>query len=115
MVAVGVNAGQMDREISLETATKTQDPSSGEEIITWAGEIIWARWLPAGTREAWQAQQRLSAFVDGVFHIYDKSPRPTPEGSRVVFDGRIYDVKGVVEIGRGEGLELDVVARGETP
>lgn len=110
-----INAGDMDREIVLQTATKTQDTSSGEEVIQWGllNETIWAQWLPAGTRESWQAQQRLGAFVDGVFRIYDRQPRPTPSNSRVVFDGRDYDVKGVVEIGRGEGLELVVTARGD--
>lgn len=110
-----LNAGEMDREIVLQTATKTQDPSSGEELIDWdeLDETIWAQWLPAGTRESWQAQQRLGSFVDGVFRIYDRSPRPTPADSRVVFEGREYDVKGVTEIGRGEGLELAVTARAD--
>jgi len=112
---MGINAGALDREITLQTATKTQDTSTGEELIDWddLDEILWAQWLPAGTREAWQAQQRLSAFVDGVFRIYDTSPRPTPESSRVLFEGRVFDIKGVVEIGRGDGLELAVVAHGE--
>lgn len=112
---MGLNAGQMDREITIQTATKTQHQQTGEEAIDWddVEETIWAQWLPAGSREAWQAQQRLAAYVDGVFRIYDRSPRPTPESTRIVFDDREYDVKGVVEIGRGEGLELAVVARGE--
>lgn len=113
---MGLNAGDLDREVVLQTATRTQDTGTGEEVIDWDAldETIWAQWLPAGTREAWQAQQRLAAYVDGVFHIYDKSPRPTPEDSRIVFDGRTYDIKGVSEIGRGEGLEIVVVAHGET-
>lgn len=112
---MGLNIGQMDREIILQTATKTQDTASGEEVIDWdsVSETIWAQWLPAGTREAWQAQQRLASYVDGVFRIYDRSPRPTPESSRIVFEGRAYDVKPVIEIGRGEGLDVPVVARGE--
>lgn len=112
---MGLNAGDMDREIVLQTATKTQDASSGEEVIDWetVSETIWARWLPAGTREAWQAQQRLASYVDGVFHVYDRSPRPSPESTRIVFDGRVYDVRPVIEIGRGEGLEVPVIARGE--
>lgn len=111
-----INAGDLDREIVLQTATKTQDTSSGEEVIDWdaVSEMIWAQWLPAGTREAWQAQQRLASYIDGVYRIYDRSPRPTPEGSRIIgHDGRTYDVKPVIEIGRGEGLDVPVVARGE--
>lgn len=111
------NAGNMDREIVLQTATVAQDPVSGEEVIDWDNQdvTLWAQWLPGGTREAWHAQQRLGAYIEGVFRIYDRDPRPTPEGSRIVFEGRTYDVKPLMEIGRGEGLEIPVVAHGERP
>lgn len=106
----GLNAGDLDREIVLQTATRVQS-ASGEPIVTWgADETVWAEWLPAGTKEAWQAQQRLGAYVDGVFRIYDKTPRPTPDDMRILFDGRVFDIKPYIEIGRSEGLEIPVVA-----
>lgn len=105
--------GKMDRQISLQTASTSQDPDTNEEIQTWTDEWIAAEWLPAGTREAWQAQQRLAAYVDGVFRIHYRTPPPTPEVAQVVFEGRTYDIKGVIEIGRRQGLELVAVARGE--
>lgn len=108
-----MDAGAMDREIVLQTATAVQS-RSGDPVVTWGGDVtIWAQWLPGGTREAWQAQQRLGSYVDGVFRIYDMDPRPTPDASRIVFDGRTFDVKPYIEIGRGEGLDIPVVARGE--
>lgn len=103
----------MDREIVLQTATKSLDSKTGEQVIDWdevTEQTIWAQWLPAGTTEAWRAQQRLQAIVDGVFRIYDMDPRPTPDGSRILWDGKVFDIKPVVEIGRGEGLEVPVVA-----
>jgi SPP1 family predicted phage head-tail adaptor len=110
---MGLNAGQLDREIVLQTATAVQS-ESGEPIVTWGDDdTIWAQWLPAGTREAWQAQQRLGSYVDGVFQIYDRAIRPTPDTTRILFDGRVFDVKPYMEIGRGEGLLVPVVARGE--
>lgn len=111
-----ISAGRMDREITVVNGTPEQDPDSGEEVITWVPEDVptWAEWLPAGTREAWQAQQRLSAYVDGVFRIYDRTPRPTAAFTRILFQGRMYDVKPVIEIGRGDGLEVPVVARADT-
>lgn len=112
---MGLNAGELDREIVLQTATKTQDSASGEELVDWEAaeeETIWAQWLPAGSREAWQAQQRLSAYVDGVFRIYFRD-EPDPALNRIVFDGKTYDIKGSVEIERAEGWELAVVARNE--
>lgn len=115
----GINAGDLDREITLITGVKTQDPGTGEEVITWdasaaeTSRIAWAQWLPGGTKEQWQAQSRLNAYIDGVLRLYAISPRPTPDGTRVVLDGRTMDVKGVTEIGRGDGYELAVVARAE--
>lgn len=108
-----LDAGLMFCEITLKTVTKTQDTETGEEIVDWdlLDENVWAQWLPAGTREAWLAQQRLNTFIDGVFRIYDRSPRPDPALTRISYDGRIFDVKPWVEIGRGEGLELPVTGR----
>lgn len=113
----GISAGRMDREITLQIAAKERD-IDGAEVLAWppdggTEEILWAEWLPAGTREAWQAQQRLSSFVEGVFRIYDIDPRPVPDASRILFDGRVFDLKPYIEIGRGEGLEIPVVAHGE--
>lgn len=107
--------GLMDREIVLQTATPQQS-DSGEVSLDWQNaqeDTIWAQWLPAGTREAWQAQQRLGSYVDGVFRIYDRQPRPTPDTTRILFDGKAFDIRPYVEIGRGEGLEIPAVARGE--
>lgn len=113
----GINAGDLDREITLITGVKSQDAGTGEEVIVWdaavTGVTLWGQWLPAGTKESWQAQQRLGAYVDGVMRLYDISPRPTPDGTRLVFDGRTFDIRGVTEIGRGDGLELSIVARAE--
>lgn len=111
-----INAGALDREIVLQTATKTQDVNSGEEVITWATSpvTLWAQWLPAGTREAWRAQERLQSYIDGVYRIYYRDPAPTAAGSRIIgHDGRTYDVKPPIEIGRAEGWDVPVVARGE--
>lgn len=109
-----LNCGQMDREIVIQTATRSIDPVTGQPIFTWdTGETIWAQWLPAGSKETWQAQQRFGSYVDGVFRIHDRSPRPTPDTTRIVFDGKTFDVKPYVEIGRGEALDVPAVARGE--
>lgn len=111
----GLNAGEMDREIVLQKAPVIQTASHAT-VLDWDNATettVWAQWLPAGTSEAWRAQQRLASYVDGVFRIYDLSPRPTPHDTRISFDGKYFDIRPYVEIGRGEGLEIPVVARGE--
>lgn len=112
----GINAGDLDREITLITGVKSQDAGTGEEVIVWdadVGEIVWAQWLPAGTREAWQAQARLGSYIEGVFKIYLPQSDVSPDGMRIAYAGRTYDTKPAVEIERGEGLLIPVVARGE--
>lgn len=115
---MGINAGDLDREITVVTGVKTQDSGTGEEVITWDADapdavVLWAQWLPAGTKEVSQAQQRLGSYVEGVFRLYVPYQMPTPDGTRIVWEGRTYDVKPPVVIGRGEGLDIPVVARGE--
>lgn len=115
-MSVGLNAGDLDREITLVTGVKTQDSGTGEEVIVWdvdAGVTVWAQWLPGGTREQWQSQQRLGSYVEGVWKIYAIEPAPTAAGTRILSEGRTYDVRGVTEIGRSEGYELAVVARAD--
>ena len=106
------------------TATSTTDPATSVAINpvlsspVVAGEVItptnkiWAQWLPASTREAFVAQQRLAAYIDGLFRIWWQDGI-RPDTHRVIWDNRIFDLKPVVELGRREGLELPVVARAE--
>lgn len=111
-------AGQMNRTITLQTATKTQHPTSGAELVDWddIDEItLPARWLPGNTREAYFAQERLSSYIDGVFHIRYREPAPSPENQRIIFQGRTFDLKPPLELGFREGWEIPVVARGEAP
>lgn len=118
----GLDAGSLDREITLQIATRSNDPVTNEEVLTWAtvtdevnaSGMVDAQWLPSGTREAWQARTQIGSFIDGIYRIRDRTVRPTPDASRIIgHDGRTYDVKGVTEIGRSEGLEVVVVAHGE--
>jgi hypothetical protein len=111
----GVAAGRMDRRIVLQKAPAVQS-ESGELSFDWdhaTATSVSAEWLPEGTTEAWQSSQRLASYVSGVFKIYDRDPRPTPDDTRILFEGKTYDLKPVIEIGRREGLLIPVVARGE--
>ncbi len=113
--AYGLNAGLMDREIVIQKAPFVQS-GSGEQSFDWDHAVtttVWAEWFPEGSLEAWKAQTRLASYVSGVFHIYDMDPRPTPDDTRILFQNKTYDIKPWIEIGRGEGLSIAVVARGE--
>lgn len=111
---MGVNVGDRDREIVLETGTKSRDTVNGEELIDWTlvdPVTLYAEWLPGNSVEAYRAQQRLEAYIEGVFRI-EPIDRPDPASQRIVWEGRVYDIKGVTEIDRKDGWELAVVSRG---
>lgn len=107
-------SGDLSRTIVLRTLTKTQHPTTGEEIKTPdAGVELPAKWMPGSTREAYQAQQRLGSYIDGVFRIRYRA-RPAPDVTDIVWEGRVYDVKPPIEVGFHEGWDIPVVARGES-
>ncbi len=118
----GIDCGLMTAEIVIQTATKTEDPATNQEVLTWDAtndQTLFAQWLPAGSSEAWKAQQRLESYVSGVFRIYDLddvADRPKADDTRIVFNGRTYDTKPYVEVydeGMVVALDIAVVARGE--
>jgi len=110
-----VNAGDLDREITLVTATELPASGSGEVLFDWdhaTQETIWAQWLPGGTRETWQIAQTRGE-IDGVYKIYYRD-EPKPDRCRILgHDGRTYDLKPAIEVDRRAGWLLPVVARAE--
>lgn len=103
----------MDREIVLQVAAMAQDAGSGETVPDWVNATdytIWAQWFPGNTREAWRAQQRLGAYIDGLFRIYYRSD-VSAELTRIQWDGKTFDVRPPMEVGRQVMLDVPVVAR----
>jgi len=105
-----LNPLKMDRRITLQRRTATQD-AYGEEIETWTDlDTVWAqRWELRGS-EQWQARQVI-ANVDAKYRIHYRDGL-TPV-DRMTENGRVFDVHSCVELGRREALELVVSARAE--
>jgi SPP1 family predicted phage head-tail adaptor len=110
-----MNAGDLERQITIQTATVTRSGSTGSKLTDWTTvtATTWAEWIPGGTRESFVGGQ-TAAYADGVFRIRYRTPVPTAGGSRVVFDGRTYDVAGVIETKRRTELQLVVKARADS-
>lgn len=104
-------SGQMDRWIVLQFMAE-QTPSVSGEVSLGVdhAETIAAQWLPAGTKEAWQAGERLQATVEGVFRIHWRDDID-PALTRIVDEsGHVFDVQPPIEIGRRQALDLPVTA-----
>ena len=105
-----IRAGQLDRRITLQHETESQD-ATGEPIKTWAAvDTVWAQYVPLRGAELFGAKQ-LRAEADSKFRIRYRSD-VTPE-NRIVWGGRNWDIVSVSEIGRQEGLDIVAFARAE--
>lgn len=111
----GPGAGTFDREITIQRAPLVQS-DSGESRLDWdhpIEEVVWAQWMPLNVKEAYFAEERLASHARGILRMYDMDVRPTPDTTRILWDGRVWDVKPYVEVGRHDWLEILVEARGE--
>lgn len=103
-----MDAGKLDRRITLRSVTVTQDAYGGV-VETYADmATVWAQYLPGGGNERFVSAQ-VYAETQARFYLRWREGITTQH--RVVFDGRDYDIVAADEIGRREGLELRVRAR----
>lgn len=109
-----MRAGRLDRRITLERNTPTQN-SSGEEIEAWSVlATVWAETRPMRGAETFNAQQFLGK-TPMTFRIrWSTRVKVLNVEDRIVFDGRQYNILDIREIGRREGLEIDAYARSES-
>ena len=70
----------------------------------------WASWKPANGRETFQ-NMGIEAKAGGTFWVrWDSVTATITTTDTVAYDGRTWNIIGVQEIGRHEGVELIVAA-----
>jgi len=106
-------AGKLDRRVTLQRATITQD-ALNNDVHEW-GPIatVWGSKRPASARERLSADEvgadMVMVFqIRWSFDVSDLNPK-----DRLVYDSRTYDISGVTEIGYRVGLEITAVARAD--
>ncbi|MEC9433876.1 MAG: phage head closure protein [Pseudomonadota bacterium] len=111
-----MRSGDLDRRVTLQRATSVQD-ALGEPIQTWADiATVWAKKIESRrqAREAPDAGEARAALTRRTFEIrWSTTVADLGPLDRLVFEGRIFDILGVSEIGRREGLSIEAVARAE--
>lgn len=105
-----MEAGKLDRRISIERAVITTDPLGGDSYVWSELAEVWAEVLPISDGERWRAAE-VAANVTTRFRIR-WGANVTVE-DRIAYDGRTYEIVGVKEIGRREGQEITAAARAE--
>lgn len=109
-----MRAGRLDRRVTIEQLTETQN-GVGETIKTWSTlATLWAERVPQGVVQKYNTQQQY-AEVTAVFRIrwFPHASAISPELHRVVYRDRVYDVHGTEEIGRRDGLMILTAARAD--
>lgn len=106
-------AGPLDRRITLERATVTFDDLGGA-VETWSTlATVWAQVLPISDGERWRAAE-VGAEVTTRFRIrWSTTVADVGPKDRIAYAGRVFNIAGVKELGRREGIEITATARGE--
>lgn len=110
-----MQSARLDRRLTLQRFTSTQDPGSGENVETWSDlATVWANYKPVSDGEKMQAGE-VSATLSARFTIrYDSAWADLSALDRVVFEGRTFDVWGCKEVdGRRQFLEITAAVRSE--
>lgn len=102
--------GLLRKRITLETSAPTQD-AAGQPIDAWSPlATVWARVTPGRGGEQFTADQRIGTAVT-TFRIRFRTNLTVKD--RISWDGRIWDIRDIREVGNKEALDVDATARSE--
>lgn len=109
--AAVIESQKMDRRIGIQRIEKSTDSEYGESIETATTfATVWASVTPWQMKEFNLAGQ-ISAEVDTRFHVrYIEGLSPT---MKIIYEGRIYDVYRIEEVGRRDRVNIFAKARQE--
>lgn len=106
-----MKVGKLNRRISLQRYTIVTNRLNEQEQIWNVFAEVWASKQDISDSER-IASQQIQATITTRFQIrYNALVSSLNAKDRVVFEGRIYDISAVKEIGRKEGIEISAVAR----
>lgn len=102
--------GSLDRRITIQQPTRDADSFGGHDT-TWTDLAeIWAAIVKREVSEQHEAEQEY-ATRSLTFRIRYRAD--VTEKMRVSYNSLLFDIRGLVEIGRREGL--DIIAVAEVP
>lgn len=106
-----MRAGKLDSVIAIQRYTVIGDDGYGNQIVDWADlATLRAQPIKASTEEFIRT---YGITEEGLVVFRTRYLDGVTTADRVVHDGFLHDIKEVKEIGRGKGLEIRTVARGE--
>lgn len=105
-----MDAGKLDRRITIErygvTYNADNEPTEGFTALA----TVWASVEYASDGEKARAAE-VAATVSVRFQIrYSSMVKDVNPKDRVIYEGKTFDIVGVKELGRREGLEISAAA-----
>ena len=106
MAARSIPAPRFNRIVQLQRAEITRDSTFGSEVETWVDVAeVWASVNQTGTSEKFENDAHR-AIAKRSAQITIRWRPGVLETMRVLFGGLIWDIEGIAESGRREGLKL---------
>jgi len=107
-----MNFGKLDRLVMLQQPQP--DPADsfggpGQQLVYADVAEVWAEQKPGAGSEVLQGDQLTAVQVSTWLIRYDAEVQPTWQ---LVYEGAVYAITGVQEIGRRTGLTLTTYRRG---
>lgn len=98
-----MRAGKLDRRVTIQNLTETQD-KSGDPVQSWADQVeVWAAVIPLRGDEPFEGSQTLSKSVTK-FRIRHSSDITITNKHRLVLDSTNYDIIHIAQKGT-RGIE----------
>lgn len=98
-----MQAGRLDREITIQQATETNDSYGSVQVVWSTYASPWAQVIAVRAEERVVSGRILATKVNRFRIRYDSG---ITEKMRIVYESENYNIRGISEIGRQEGMEL---------
>ncbi len=106
-----MRAGKLDRRLRILRQIETGRDGLNQPIIEWGPVArVWAQARPNRGAERFEAQQ-VTGTAMMTFHIRYRADLTVKD--RIDYDGKVWDINDVRELGRGVVSEFDCVARAD--
>lgn len=102
-----MSAGELDRRVRFERATRVDDGFSSDVPASWTPlATVWASVLPLSDGEKWRAGAVGATISHRIRVRFSSVLAGLKASDRAIYEGRTLQVGAVKEIGRREYLEV---------
>lgn len=99
-----MEAGRLDRKITIQSQSVTRDTMGGE-VVTWGTyKTVWAGFKPIRNKEGVESGQLTATRLCEFTFRYQDAPA-VDEAMQIVFDSQTYEIEGVQFLGRQETIK----------